>query len=860
MYNNKCIVFSIIYIFIFHFSSYAFSDQTSYSEECKSNTAFSMRYHETIGEAHIKKEETLKACTEALKNNPSSLELQFSLARVLLLDGQIKKANKILLDLHYKGFNNATLYLADSYYFGEYGKIRDFGKFYELHKIAYDRGSKWAALGLFYAYRDGLGVSTDLEKARNYLIVAADAGSSEAVVRLAEAYLYGFIGFEQNIEEGKNLLAKEIAYYNEDASAVYHEWQIFNSDNPTDILISLNSLEELSNNNNVAASLALVDFNLISENDFGIIRDNKIGFSALMRMTESINGLQEISPLIVDALGDSLNRDQIDKLISRLDTLANDSSIIDTRSSIIAARELAYIFEWGLFYPVDKLKAIHYYKIAAEQHNDYYSYISIGWEYYSNSELKDYLLAIEYFRKATKSDNFDERSLAHNNLGVVFERISNETRDKIEKKNYILMAESEYLKSIEYMDKEIPSYLYPFENLSRLYLVEPNLQDLNKAKHFAALAEKYFDMSFFYKFINYYSFENNITIEQYKEALINYLNIGNYGAATELVYWGQNYGTVGDEIKWLTVCISVSEQQAMQECKSFLDEIKSNTRGSLFYNSEYEGLEFVRALLDKNPKNKEFDTVKYDNVENLSYGGNLYVLLIGVQNYSFFEKLKTPINDVSAIGEVFENSYNAEVIYLNNPSRKDITKELNRLVNLLDNKDNLIIYYAGHGVIDNTGEGYWLPIDAEVGDDTNYISNSYIRNKLKSSNATNILLVVDSCFSGSILTRGISNSVDTETDKNIFQKYINTKSRIAITSGGLSPVLDGGGGQNSIFAKSFIDAIRNNKKPFTSTDLYLNVRDNVTSTSLIMGIDQTPQIGELIADGHEGPDFVLLPN
>ena len=104
-----------------------------------------------------------------------------------------------------------------------------------------------------------------------------------------------------------------------------------------------------------------------------------------------------------------------------------------------------------------------------------------------------------------------------------------------------------------------------------------------------------------------------------------------------------------------------------------------------------------------------------------------------------------------------------------------------------------------------TDEGYWLPKDAEADDDTNYISNNYLRNKIKAMSAKNILLVADSCFSGSLVTRGISlNSVaEDSTPNSALEKYVKTKSRIAITSGGLKPVMDGGGGQHSVFAICF---------------------------------------------------------
>ena len=132
---------------------------------------------------------------------------------------------------------------------------------------------------------------------------------------------------------------------------------------------------------------------------------------------------------------------------------------------------------------------------------------------------------------------------------------------------------------------------------------------------------------------------------------------------------------------------------------------------------------------------------------------------------------------------------------MENPERHEITKQLNLLKNTVKSEDVLLIYYAGHGFLDQkTVEGYWLPADAEKEDDSYWISNNYVINKLKAMNAKNILLVSDSCFSGSLITRGIKKKSEIN-GHNIIEKFLNTQSRVTISSGGLKPVLDSGGGR-----------------------------------------------------------------
>ena len=90
-----------------------------------------------------------------------------------------------------------------------------------------------------------------------------------------------------------------------------------------------------------------------------------------------------------------------------------------------------------------------------------------------------------------------------------------------------------------------------------------------------------------------------------------------------------------------------------------------------------------------------------------------------------------------------------------------------------------------------------MPVNAELDNDINWIDN-FIKEKIKSLKSKNIL-VIGLCFSGT-LTRGINKT--NFAISNIKEKYLDTPSKIVITSGSLEPVIDGGGGENSVFARS----------------------------------------------------------
>ena len=66
-------------------------------------------------------------------------------------------------------------------------------------------------------------------------------------------------------------------------------------------------------------------------------------------------------------------------------------------------------------------------------------------------------------------------------------------------------------------------------------------------------------------------------------------------------------------------------------------------------------------------------------------------------------------------------------------------------------------------------------------------------------------------------TRGINKT--NFAISNIKEKYLDTPSKIVITSGSLEPVIDGGG-ENSVFARSFVDALTNANSSLTALEVY----------------------------------------
>lgn len=243
------------------------------------------------------------------------------------------------------------------------------------------------------------------------------------------------------------------------------------------------------------------------------------------------------------------------------------------------------------------------------------------------------------------------------------------------------------------------------------------------------------------------------------------------------------------------------------------------------------------------------------NIEGPGFG-NYHALVIGNNKYMFLQDLVAAENDAKRVASALKDLCGFRISLLLNASRADIILALNNLRSSLTEHDNLLIFYAGHGFLDVRGdEGYWLPVDAKKENEINWISNSYISTVLKAIAARHVLIVSDSCYSGK-LTRdggGIGARVSLK-DFTYYTNIAQKRSRCVISSGGLEPVIDGGGRDgHSVFASSFIDTLSDNKGMMDTNSLFTKVRHRVMLNS-----SQTPEYSDLRKAGHEGGEFVFI--
>ena len=242
--------------------------------------------------------------------------------------------------------------------------------------------------------------------------------------------------------------------------------------------------------------------------------------------------------------------------------------------------------------------------------------------------------------------------------------------------------------------------------------------------------------------------------------------------------------------------------------------------------------------------------------------GTYHALVVGNNAYRQMAPLRTAVNDAQEVAKILRERYRFNVTLLTNATRYEILSALNALREKLTSKDNLLIYYAGHGILDAKNQrGNWLPIDAEPNSTANWIANSDVTGILNAMQAKQLLLVADSCYSGT-LTRSSAGQLEpglTEEELwDVIQRMAQQRSRMVMTSGGVEPVLDSAGGAHSAFAEVFLQVLRENDGALLGREVFRRLQLRVAAMAERLSVPQVPEYAPIQFSGHEAGDFVFV--
>lgn len=227
-------------------------------------------------------------------------------------------------------------------------------------------------------------------------------------------------------------------------------------------------------------------------------------------------------------------------------------------------------------------------------------------------------------------------------------------------------------------------------------------------------------------------------------------------------------------------------------------------------------------------------------------------LMIGINSYSDanIPALETALPDAQAVGGTLKDQMGYDVKTLPNASRADIVIALNQLAREVGPNDSVTVYYAGHGYLsEKTHTGYWIPSDAKSTSPDNWISNNDVAKLLNNIPAKQVMLVSDSCYSGSLAKEQMVTSKASVDPNSILAK----RSVTVMSSGGEEPVSDEGKDGHSIFAYSFMNALKSVKQFDPASRLFDSVKSQVTKE-----FPQNPQYAGAASAGHTpGGDFLV---
>jgi hypothetical protein len=249
-----------------------------------------------------------------------------------------------------------------------------------------------------------------------------------------------------------------------------------------------------------------------------------------------------------------------------------------------------------------------------------------------------------------------------------------------------------------------------------------------------------------------------------------------------------------------------------------------------------------------------------DRHDELLAPAKAWFLGIGINTYKDFTNLNNAVRDVLKVKDTLLKKYDLEeaqatLLLEEEATEVNIIKQLDTYADTLTVDDKLLIYYSGHGHLNRHKKGFWIPQDARQSITSSYIRNSTIREYLEVIDARHILLVSDSCFSGSLFVRGTHrNIIDEEAEAEAFEQLASRSSRWGICSGRADrEVQDGAAGGHSPFAESFINVLKRNRNRFINVakianDVYFQIKTNY---------EQEPLGKPLFGLGDQGGQYIF---
>jgi hypothetical protein len=247
-----------------------------------------------------------------------------------------------------------------------------------------------------------------------------------------------------------------------------------------------------------------------------------------------------------------------------------------------------------------------------------------------------------------------------------------------------------------------------------------------------------------------------------------------------------------------------------------------------------------------------------DSPEKSERDGRYVISVIGIDDYQYWPKLDNAVQDAIGTAKVLTEKFGflepVEPLLDEKATKSEIERLIkDKLRNSLEEKDNLILFFAGHGHtrVDQVGgikheTGFLVPVEAEAGSSekwSQYIEIESLLTAIGKLPVRHILVILDSCHSGFALSGAHK--------KRSWQRYENslrTKiSRRVITSARRDEkAIDSGPiAGHSLFSGVFVEGLDRSLADLDDSDF-------ITSSEIGLFLQQT--VGRY-SDSQQTPDF-----
>ena len=261
-------------------------------------------------------------------------------------------------------------------------------------------------------------------------------------------------------------------------------------------------------------------------------------------------------------------------------------------------------------------------------------------------------------------------------------------------------------------------------------------------------------------------------------------------------------------------------------------------------------------------------SVSFADITAVSKGGqslllykDYYALVIGVSNYQKWPKILFAMQDASEVsGRLEQLGFKTKLVL--DPTHREMLTALTEMVYVLGRDENrgLLLYYAGHGetetLADRTKMGYIVPKDCPLlkDDPMGFVTHAISMREIESISlrirSRHVLMLFDSCFSGSLfaLVRAIPHDI-TEKSTLPVRQYI--------TAGSEDEEVP----DRSIFKRCFLiglegDADLTGDGYITGSELGMYLSDKVVNYT---NRQQHPQYGKINNPDLDRGDFIFVP-